>query len=258
MMAAADNMTIEIEGVGGHAARPHLGDRHRPGRRADRQPLQSIVSRNVDPLKSAVVSICMFQAGNADNVIPQTAQLRGTARSLDADVRDLLEKRIAEVVEGTARLYGANARARLSARLSGDWSTTSARPISPPRSPSEMAGARQGRRRHAAGDGRRGFLLHAGGAARRLHLRRQRRQRRPASPRLQFQRRSDPVRHVVLGAAGRRRRWPADALRLRRFGLRAPSLGDFGYDRHCRWSDPRPHRARRPSSSPSAASSARQ
>ena len=60
--------------------------------------------------KSAVVSICMFQAGTTDNVIPQTAQLRGTARSLDPEVRDLLETRLHEVVEGTARLYGATAK----------------------------------------------------------------------------------------------------------------------------------------------------
>ena len=52
----------------------------------------------------------MFQAGNTDNVIPQTAMLRGTARSLAPDVRDLLEKRLHEVVEGTARLYGAKAK----------------------------------------------------------------------------------------------------------------------------------------------------
>jgi metal-dependent amidase/aminoacylase/carboxypeptidase family protein len=57
-----------------------------------------------------VISICMFQAGHTDNVIPQTAHLRGTARSLSADVRDLLEKRLHEVVEGTAQLYGAKAK----------------------------------------------------------------------------------------------------------------------------------------------------
>jgi hippurate hydrolase len=71
--------------------------------------IQSIVSRNVDPLQSAVISICMFQAGSTDNVIPQTAFLRGTARSLDPQVRDLLERRLHDVVEGTARLYGARA-----------------------------------------------------------------------------------------------------------------------------------------------------
>jgi hippurate hydrolase len=72
--------------------------------------LQSIVARNVDPLESAVISVCMFQAGHTDNVIPQHAVLRGTARSLTPQVRDLLHKRIGEVVEGTARLYGALAK----------------------------------------------------------------------------------------------------------------------------------------------------
>jgi Metal-dependent amidase/aminoacylase/carboxypeptidase len=80
--------------------------------------IQSIVARNVDPLQAAVVSICMFQAGNTDNVIPQTARLRGTARSLAPDVRDLLEKRLHEVVEGTPPARRDRA-ARLSPRLSG-------------------------------------------------------------------------------------------------------------------------------------------
>jgi hippurate hydrolase len=110
IMAAADTVTIDIEGKGSHAARPHLGiDPVLVGAQIVNQ-IQSIVARNVDPLKAAVVSICMFQAGSTDNVIPQTAHLRGTARSLSPDVRDLLEKRLHEVVEGTARLYGATAK----------------------------------------------------------------------------------------------------------------------------------------------------
>src|ERR1700686_694001 len=110
IMASADSLTIAIEGKGGHAARPHLSvDTVLVGAQIINQ-IQSVVSRNVDPLQAAVVSICMFQAGNTDNVIPQTAKLRGTARSLSPDVRDLLEKRLHEVVEGTARLYGATAR----------------------------------------------------------------------------------------------------------------------------------------------------
>jgi hippurate hydrolase len=72
--------------------------------------LQSIVARNVDPLESAVVSVCMFEAGHTDNVIPQHAFLRGTARSFTPQVRELLHKRIGEVVEGTARIYGASAK----------------------------------------------------------------------------------------------------------------------------------------------------
>ncbi|MBI3433741.1 MAG: amidohydrolase [Proteobacteria bacterium] len=110
IMAAADHLRIDIEGVGGHAARPHLCvDTVLVGAQIINQ-MQSIVARNVDPLKSAVVSICVFQAGHTDNVIPQTATLSGTARSLDAGVRDLLEKRLGEVVEGTARMLGAKAK----------------------------------------------------------------------------------------------------------------------------------------------------
>ena len=110
VMAAADALTIDIEGVGAHAARPHLGvDTVLVGAQII-NALQSIVSRNVDPLKSAVVSICMFRAGNTDNVIPQTVQLRGTARSLAPEIRDLLEKRLPVVVESTATAYGAKAK----------------------------------------------------------------------------------------------------------------------------------------------------
>jgi amidohydrolase len=109
LMASADRLTIEIEGRGGHAARPQLSiDPILVGAQIINQ-IQSIVARNVDPLQSAVISICVFQAGTTDNVIPQTAFLRGTARSLVPEVRDLLEKRVHEVVEGTARLYGAKA-----------------------------------------------------------------------------------------------------------------------------------------------------
>jgi amidohydrolase len=110
LMAAADRLTIEIEGRGGHAARPHISvDTVLVGAQIINQ-IQSIVSRNVDPLQAAVISICVFQAGTTDNVIPQTALLRGTARSLTPEVRDLLERRLHEVVTGTAQLYGATAK----------------------------------------------------------------------------------------------------------------------------------------------------
>jgi hippurate hydrolase len=109
MLAAADRITIDIEGLGGHAARPHVTiDTVLVGAQIVNQ-IQSIVARNVDPLASAVISICQFQAGSADNIIPQTARLSGTARSLSPDVRDLVEQRLRDVVEGTARLYGARA-----------------------------------------------------------------------------------------------------------------------------------------------------
>ena len=110
MLAASDRIIIDIEGHGGHAAKPHkCVDTILVGAQIINQ-IQSIVARNVDPIDAAVVSICVFQAGDTSNVIPQTAYLRGTARSLTPAVRDRLEQRLHEIVEGTARLYGASAK----------------------------------------------------------------------------------------------------------------------------------------------------
>jgi len=110
IMASADHITIELEGKGGHAARPHLAvDTILVGAQIINQ-LQSVVARNVDPLEAAVVSVCMFQAGFTDNVIPQHAKLRGTARAFSVEVRKTLQERINAIVEGTAKLYGAAAK----------------------------------------------------------------------------------------------------------------------------------------------------
>jgi amidohydrolase len=110
VMASADHIAIELEGKGGHAARPQTSiDTILVGAQIINQ-LQSVVARNVDPLEAAVVSICMFQSGHTDNVIPQHAKLRGTARALTVEVRDLLRERINAIVEGTAALYGAKAK----------------------------------------------------------------------------------------------------------------------------------------------------
>src|SRR5215831_12356558 len=112
LLAASDGIHIEITGKGGHASRPHQCiDPVLVGSHIVTQ-LHSIVSRNLDPLLSGVISICMFHSGEALNVIPQTAELKGTARSLTGEVRDLMERRIIEVAEGTARLHGAVARVR--------------------------------------------------------------------------------------------------------------------------------------------------
>jgi hippurate hydrolase len=106
-MAATDHINIHIEGMGGHAARPHKSiDSVLVGAQLI-TALQSIVSRSVDPLDAAVISICEFHAGNARNVIPQTAELFGTARTLTPEVRDLIEQRVGEVVNGVAQLSGA-------------------------------------------------------------------------------------------------------------------------------------------------------
>ena len=107
MMAATNSIDILIEGHGGHAARPHLCiDSLLVGAQLV-TALQSIVSRSVDPLESAVISICAFNSGNAHNVIPQTAELKGTVRTLTPEVRELVGKRIREVVDGVAKLTGA-------------------------------------------------------------------------------------------------------------------------------------------------------
>ncbi|HZR75816.1 M20 aminoacylase family protein [Bradyrhizobium sp.] len=107
IMASTDAVNIHIEGRGGHAARPHLSiDSVLVGAQLI-TALQSIVSRSVDPLEAAVISMCEFHAGNARNVIPQTAELRGTVRTLTPEVRALIGKRVHEVVEGVAQLTGA-------------------------------------------------------------------------------------------------------------------------------------------------------
>ncbi|MCZ8260847.1 MAG: M20 family metallopeptidase [Beijerinckiaceae bacterium] len=107
LMAATAYYTLTIEGRGAHAAKPHEGiDPVLVGAHII-TALQSIASRTIDPLKSIVVSNTVFQAGEAQNVIPQRAILRGTVRTLDNEVRDLAEERFKAIVEGTARMLGA-------------------------------------------------------------------------------------------------------------------------------------------------------
>ena len=107
IMAGGDAVVITIEGIGGHAARPHKCiDSVLVGAQLI-TALQGIVSRSVDPLESAVISICEFHAGNARNVIPQTAELKGTVRTLNQGVRELVERRVREVVAGVAQITGA-------------------------------------------------------------------------------------------------------------------------------------------------------
>jgi amidohydrolase len=110
MMASVDLIKIKVNGKGGHggAGPHHAVDSVLVGCQIV-NALQSIVSRNVDPMKSAVISICSFHAGTTSNVIPSTAELLGTARTLDPKVRDLVNRRVVEAAEATARAYGATA-----------------------------------------------------------------------------------------------------------------------------------------------------
>lgn len=109
MLAAADRFTVTIEGRGAHAAQPHQSIDTIVIGSAIVGALQTIVSRNVDPLKAAVVSVTQFHAGEAFNVLPQTATLRGTVRSFEPEVQDLVEARMADIIAGVAALHGARA-----------------------------------------------------------------------------------------------------------------------------------------------------
>jgi hippurate hydrolase len=107
LMAATDEFTIDITGRGGHAAKPHgtidpiiVGS-------SIVQALQTIVSRSVDPIESAVVSVTKFHAGDANNIIAETAQLGGTVRSLKPEIRELVERRFRAIVEGLGTAFGA-------------------------------------------------------------------------------------------------------------------------------------------------------
>ena len=110
LMASSDKIAIEVTGKGGHAAMPHDCVDTTLVAAQIVMAVQSIVARNTDPIESAVISICRVNGGFADNVIPETLTMGGTVRTLNPAIRDLMEKRIVEVVEGTAALYGAKAR----------------------------------------------------------------------------------------------------------------------------------------------------
>ena len=114
LLASADEFAIHVEGKGSHAAEPHKGVDTLVVGANILLALQSIVARNLDPLKSGVVTVGAIHGGTAANVIPQTAELTGTVRSLLPEVRDLLERRVSEVALGIAAAYGATARVEYS------------------------------------------------------------------------------------------------------------------------------------------------
>jgi len=109
LMASTDEFTIAITGRGGHAARPQGTIDPVIVGTAIVQALQTIVSRSVDPIESVVVSTTKFHAGEAYNIIAQTAEVAGTVRTLKAEMRDLAERRIREIVAGIAAAHGAAA-----------------------------------------------------------------------------------------------------------------------------------------------------
>jgi amidohydrolase len=108
MMAAADQFDIVVTGKGGHAAKPHDCIDTTVVAAHIIVALQTIASRGVDPLKQVVVSVCTVATDStAHNVIPQVVKMRGTARTMDGDVQDYVERRIVEIASGTAQALGA-------------------------------------------------------------------------------------------------------------------------------------------------------
>jgi amidohydrolase len=106
IMAAADKFDMVITGRGGHAAMPHQTIDPIVAASQLVTALQAIVSRNTDPLASLVVSVTKFHAGDAYNVIPQKAEIAGTVRTLQPDMRDTAERRIKETAAGIAMACG--------------------------------------------------------------------------------------------------------------------------------------------------------
>ena len=109
MMASYDVFEIKITGVGAHAAAPHLSKDTILTATQIVNGLQSIVSRNVDPLSSLVVSVTQIHSGDTWNVIPQQAVIRGTVRTFDAQVQDMAENRIKQIATGIASTFEAKA-----------------------------------------------------------------------------------------------------------------------------------------------------
>lgn len=110
MMAAFDHFDIVVEGKGGHVARPHHAIDPILIANQIYTALQGVVSRNIDPLKSAVLSVTVFKAGETFNVIPQSAHLQGTVRTLSPEIRDLIEERMTAIVQNHEQMHGAQIR----------------------------------------------------------------------------------------------------------------------------------------------------
>lgn len=109
LMAASDKFEIIVEGRGGHAAWPQNTVDPVMITAQLITALHTIVSRDIDPIRSAVLSVTMIQGGEAFNIIPRSVRLIGTVRSLNAEVRDLMEERLSTVTKGIVETFGGKA-----------------------------------------------------------------------------------------------------------------------------------------------------
>lgn len=108
-MASSDYVTIRVNGTGGHGGMPHRAADSLVAAASIVMALQTVVSRNVDPLHTAVVTVGSIQAGKANNVIPALATLELSVRALDPGVRKLLEQRIKAIATSQAESFGCKA-----------------------------------------------------------------------------------------------------------------------------------------------------
>jgi hippurate hydrolase len=109
VMAGGSRLAITLDGHAGHAALPHQTRDPMLAAGHLLVALQSIVARNIDPLDSAVVSICMVDGGVASNQIPSRVTLRGTCRAFRAEVRDAIDAAVRRVTDGVAAAFGVRA-----------------------------------------------------------------------------------------------------------------------------------------------------
>jgi amidohydrolase len=108
-MAADSDFTVTVTGSGGHAALPHQARDPVVAAAQVISALQCIVSRNVSPIETGVLSVTIVRAGSAFNVIPDSAVLSGTIRSFKPEVRELLSRRLAETARSAAQALGCTA-----------------------------------------------------------------------------------------------------------------------------------------------------
>ncbi|RCW81579.1 M20 aminoacylase family protein [Phyllobacterium bourgognense] len=108
LMAASDTATITIVGKGGHASRPHLTVDPIVVAANMVMALQTVVSRNVNPIETAVVTVGTIHGGTASNVIPETAEIVASIRSFSPEVRDMLERRVRGIATSIAEAHGAS------------------------------------------------------------------------------------------------------------------------------------------------------
>ena len=121
LQAAEDTFKIVIRGSGSHGAEPQLGVDPILAASHVMIALQSIVSRNADPLQELVVTVGKFHAGEADNVIPSEAVLEGTIRVFNPELRQLARERLTAIAENVARAMGATAEVMIEAGYDSLW-----------------------------------------------------------------------------------------------------------------------------------------